>query len=61
MDEQDAEGTQGYDADAGSQTVNPVDEVDGVGDEDNQQHGERNADEGGNLVDTQQPVEIVDV
>lgn len=61
MYKQKTKSTEGYDADTGCQPVNTIDEVDGVGDEDNQQHGERNTDEGGNLVDAQQPVEIVDV
>ena len=61
LGKEDAEGTQGYDTDAGGQAVDAVDEVDGIGDEDHQQHGERNADERSNLVDAQQAVEVVDV
>ena len=58
---EDTEGTQCYNTDAGCQTVDAVDEVDGIGNEDYQQHGERNSDVGGKFVDAQQAVEIVDV
>ena len=52
---------QGYDAYAGCQTVNTVDEVDGIGDEYDQQDSQRNTEIWSYFVDAEQAVEIVDI
>ena len=61
VSKKDAEHTQCDDTDAGCQAVDTVNQIDGIGNEHHQHHGKRNTDVGGQLVNTQQTIEIVDV
>lgn len=46
---------------AGSQSVDTVNQVDGIGDEYRQQHGQGDSYKGGNLVNPEKSVEIIDI
>lgn len=61
VDEDDSQNGKGNHTQAGSQSVDAVNQVDGIGDEYGQQHGQGNSYTCGNLVNSEKPVEIVDI
>ena len=60
LDEQAGENEQGYPAQTGRQSVDTIDEVDGIGDEHHRENSKGNGDEVRQLMDAQQTVEVVD-
>lgn len=61
MNEDDSQNGKGNHTQTGSQSVDAVNQVDGIGDEYGQQHGQGNSYKGGNLVNSEKPVKIVDI
>lgn len=61
VNEDDPQNGKGNHTQAGSQSVDAVNQVDGIGDEYGQQHGQGNSYTCGNLVNPEKSVEIVDI
>lgn len=61
VNEDDSQNGKGNHTQAGSQSVDAVNQVDGIGNEYRQQHGQGNSYKGGNLVNPEKSVEIVDI
>lgn len=61
MNEDDSQNGKGNHTQAGSQSVDAVNQVDGIGNEYGQQHGQGNSYTCGNLVNPEKSVEIVDI
>lgn len=61
MNEDDSQNGKGNHTQAGSQSVDAVNQVDGIGDEYRQQHGQGDSYIGGNFIDSEKSVEIVDI
>lgn len=61
MNEDDSQNGKGNHTQAGSQSVDAVNQVDGIGDEYGQQHGQGDSYTCGNLVNPEKPVKIVDI
>ena len=59
--EGEAEHAECHGTESRSQAVDTVDEVDGIGHEDGEQHSKRYTDIGRNLTDTEKTIEIIDV
>lgn len=61
MNEDDSQNGKGNHTQTGSKSVDTVNQVDGIGDEYGQQHGQGNSYKGGNFIDPEKSVEIVDI
>lgn len=61
VNEDDSQNGKGNHTQAGSQSVDAVNQVDGIGDEYGQQHGQGDSYKGGNFIDSEKPVKIVDI
>ena len=61
VNEDNSQNGKGNHTQAGSQSVDAVNQVDSIGNEYRQQHGQGNSYKGGNLVNSEKPVEIVDI
>lgn len=61
MNEDDSQNGKGNHTQAGSQSVDAVNQVDSIGNEYRQQHGQGNSYTCGNLVNPEKSVEIIDV
>lgn len=61
VNEDDSQNGKGNHTQTGGKSVDSVNQVDGIGDEYRQQHGQGNSYKGGNLVNSEKPVEIVDI
>ena len=61
VNEDNSQNGKGNHTQTGSKSVDTVNQVDGIGDEYRQQHGQGNSYKGGNLVNSEKPVEIVDI
>lgn len=61
MNEDDSQNGKGNHTQAGSQSVDAVNQVDSIGNEYRQQHGQGDPYKGGNLVNPEKSVEIIDI
>ena len=61
VNEDDSQNGKGNHTQAGGQSVDTVNQVDGIGDEYGQQHGQGDSYKGGNFIDPEKSVEIVDI
>lgn len=61
VNEDDSQNGKGNHTQTGSKSVDTVNQVDSIGNEYRQQHGQRNSYKGGNLVNPEKSVEIVDI
>lgn len=61
VNEDNSQNGKGNHTQTGSKSVDTVNQVDGIGDEYRQQHGQGNSYKGGNLVNPEKSVEIIDI
>lgn len=61
VNEDDSQNGKGHHTQTGGQSVDTVNQVDGIGDEYGQQHGQGDSYTCGNLVNPEKPVKIVDI
>lgn len=61
VNEDDSQNGKGNHTQTGGKSVDSVNQVDGIGDEYGQQHGQGDSYIGGNLVNSEKPVKIVDI
>lgn len=61
VNEDDSQNGKGNHTQTGGKSVDSVNQVDGIGNEYRQQHGQGNSYKGGNLVNPEKSVEIVDI
>lgn len=61
VNEDDSQNGKGNHTQTGSQSVDAVNQVDGIGNEYRQQHGQGNSYTCGNLVNSEKPVEVIDI
>lgn len=61
VNEDDSQNGKGNHTQTGSKSVDTVNQVDSIGDEYGQQHGQGDSYKGGNFIDSEKSVEIVDI
>lgn len=61
VNEDDSQNGKGNHTQTGGQSVDAVNQVDGIGDEYGQQHGQRDSYKGGNFIDSEKSVEIINI
>lgn len=61
VNKDDSQNGKGNHAQAGGKSVDAVNQVDGVGNEYRQQHGQGDSYKGGNFIDSEKSVEIIDI
>ena len=61
VNEDNSQNGKGNHTQAGSKSVDTVNQVDGIGNEYRQQHGQGNSYKGGNFIDSEKSVEIIDI